>query len=144
MSDEGLVAKTFVYAGKRLTVKGQLVHAWIPEGQGTNENEVRPFPKAKGTVIGGKYTIEVNKDSYKPTSVTYTGERAHEDIRADLDAADRANSVTHARQALERNHARESEIKELCQPLREIVGRQVGWANRAALIAYITSEISRN
>jgi hypothetical protein len=60
-----------------------------------------------------------------------------------MESRDRVDGSSHALQALERNHARQSEIKELCTPLRELVGKQVGWANRTALIHYITSEISR-
>jgi hypothetical protein len=146
MADDEVSTRRFVYAGRRLTVKGQLVHAWLPEElafEGYEEEALRLFPKAKGAVIGGVYTIEASDTTYQPSSVSYTGDRTDDATRLRMEAVDRIDGTHHAGKALERNHARQSEIKELCAPLRELVGRQVGWANRAALIQFITSEITR-
>jgi hypothetical protein len=138
-----LTEQRFIYAGKRLTVDKKLVSCWIPEDGVWDESNVRLFPKAKAGAIGGIYTIKVSEDSYLPSSVTYTGEGVDRDIRAQLEARDRADGSQHALNTLERNAARKSELKDMCAPLRELVGKQVGWASRAALLSYITSEISR-
>jgi hypothetical protein len=138
------VTRRFVYAGRLLTGKGTLCHAWVAEEDVAGDT-VRLFPKAKGSAIGSVYTIDLTDDgtSYYNNSVQYTGDRADSDVVLKLEATAHADGVRHARMALEKNHSRESEIKALCAPLRELVGKQVGWANRSALIAYITSEISR-
>lgn len=136
-----LVEQRFIYAGRRLTTDKKLVFAWLAEGD--VDKDLRIFPKAKGSVIGGIYTIKVNEDSYVPRSVTYTGDRADRELALQFEAEDRIDGVKHSTITLERNNARTSEIKELCAPLRELVGKQVGWAARAALLSYITSEIGR-
>lgn len=143
MTEPELTPQRFIYAGKRITVDKKLVSCWIPEDGVWDESNVRLFPKAKAGVIGGIYTIMVTEDSYLPSSVSYSGENVDRDIRLQLEARDRADGSQHALTTLERNAARKSELKELCAPLRELVGRQVGWASRAALLSYITSEIGR-
>lgn len=141
---EEAVEQRFVYAGKRCTTKHTLVCSWLPEGADVEADDVRLFPKSKGSVIGGIYTIKVVGDtSYLPNSVTFTGERATPDVVLAFEARDHRDGVIHTTRTLERNASRTSPIKELCGPLRELVGKQVGWANRAALLAYINSEISR-
>jgi hypothetical protein len=144
MADQSdLVEQRFIYAGRRLSQK-KLVYCWLSEGDESIDSNLRLFPKAKGSVIGGIYTIKVSADSYVPASVTYTGDRADRTVAVAFEATDRADGVSHSTVTLERNDARTSEIKELCAPLRELVGKQVGWSSRAALLAYITSEISRS
>jgi hypothetical protein len=133
----------FVYAGRRLTSKNTLVHAWLPEGASAEHDEIRLFTKAKGLFVGGIYTIRTSDAEYIPSSVTFTGDEATHDVTTILEARAYADGVIHARLALERNAARRSEIKELCAPLRELVAKQIGWDRRAALLAYITAEISR-
>lgn len=134
----------YVYAGKVLTATNTLVHAWLPEDQ-LDEGKLKLFTKAKGSVIGGVYRIDVDSDgtTYVPGSVTYLAERVDRDIVIELEARSRADGVQHARRLMERNDARSSEIRELCEPLRDVVKRQVGWANRSAMIAFITAEITR-
>lgn len=139
---EELPEHRFIYAGKRVTTKGALVHAWLPEEASPDNDEVRIFTKAKGTVVGGIYTIRSDDSHYMAGSVSYTGDRADEDTVRLLESRHRAESTRHAQAALEKNHARQSEISELCKPLRELVRKQIGWSNRAALIASITAEIS--
>jgi hypothetical protein len=141
MSDN-LTEQRFVYAGKRFTTSKKLVYYWVPEDDPLGEDG-RLLPKGKGSIIGGIYTIQVNDDSYLPSSVSWTGDRVDRDTALVLEARDHADGVRHAEITLERSAARTSELKELCAPLRELVGKQVGWANRAALVAYITSEVTR-
>lgn len=134
------VTRRFVYAGRLLTTKKALCHTWL---EADDPERVRLLPKAKATVIGGIYTIDVDGDQYYPGSVAFTGERVEPEEVAALEAAAHAEGVRHAQAALEKNMARESELKALCAPLRALVGKQVGWANRSALLAYITTEIGR-
>lgn len=141
--EETITERRFVYAGRRRTTTNKLVHSWLPEGASVEADDVRLFAKAKGTVIGGIYTIEAGDTTYSPGSVRFTGERADRDTTLAFEALDRVAGTAHSQEALERNAARNSEIKELCAPLRELVRKQVGWQNRAALLAYITSEIGR-
>lgn len=142
MSEE-LPERRFIYAGKRLTTKGALVHTWLPDGARPEDDAVRIFPKAKGMVIGGIYTLQADDTHYVASSPSYTGDRVDDDAIALLESRHRAESTRHAQAALEKNHARQSELSELCQPLRELVRKQIGWNNRAALIAAITAEVSR-
>jgi hypothetical protein len=142
MTDTDLTPQRFIYGGKRMTVAKKLIPYWLPEDDPDGEDG-RLLPKAKGTVIGGIYSIKVNGDSYVPNSVTFTGDRVDRDTALLLESHDHADGVRHAEATLERNAARTSELKELCAPLRALVGKQVGWNNRAALINYILSEITR-
>lgn len=146
MNDER-TSRRFVYAGRLLTVKGTLCPGWIDElsiGLDPEEWLTSLLPKAKASVVGGIYTIDfTTEDSYFPGSVSWTGESVERDIVLLLEAKAQATGVRHAQMTLERNEARSSELKELCAPLRELVAKQVSWSQRAALIAYITSEISR-
>lgn len=140
---EDFTEQRFIYAGKRMTTTKKLCFCWLPETDDPSDDHLRLFPKARGGTIGGIYTIKVNQESYLPNSVTFTGDRVDGEVAVLLEAQDRADGVRHANITLERNAARQSELKELCAPLRALVHKQVGWANRAALIAYITSEVSR-
>ena len=137
----------YIYMGRRL-IGDKLTPAWARESKlpGVDDLATMPMtrlPKVKGSVVGGIYTVDEQGDSYFPASASYTGEIVSDDIRTVLEATAHAAEVRASKKALERNHARQDVLKDLCAPLREVVGKQVGYGNRAAVIAYITTEISR-
>lgn len=142
MAEAPMVTRRFVYAGKRRSGKS-LVPVWLPEGAEPVEANMVAYTKAKGHLIGGIYEILVseNGDTYRPTSVSFVEPGSDHELTLMFEADDRSAGVRHRLSQLERSQ--DSQIKDLCAPLRELVNKQVGWANRAALMSYIASEITR-
>lgn len=146
---------TVTYAGRRYTTKGKLMHAWAIDGYNDDQDptDVALFAKASGSVIGGIYTChgtidrtatgEVIGVTLNRDSLTYTGERIpNEETILAWRTATMTDSTRDERAKLERNHARNNEVRALCQPLRQLLDKQVGYARRAALLAVILSELN--
>jgi len=133
--ERGLTTQRWVYAGKALSGIG-ICHAWLgPDG------ERSLFTKVKGSVIGGIYEVQAN-DKFALPNPSWTGDKVDPERCLELVAESRAVEVDHARRQREKKEANRDELRELCAPLKVLMGKQIG-RRRAALLAAIIDEITR-
>jgi hypothetical protein len=132
----------WTYTGRRRGAKNLTYYAWIDKS-----GEDRWYRKLRASVIGGIYTVEVDRSSENvsvyPASLQYTGDRVEPEKRADWELRDRTLMVTIERERLEKKHAGESEFDKAMAPLRQLYAQQRTWSQRAALTAMVLSELGR-
>ncbi len=116
------VTETWLYGGVR-EFKGKRLHAWT-DGDGKE----RLYEKG-AFGVGNYYLIDVERstdDDGRPrvsilaSTIRYTHERADDETRQELSAADAANKAILASAAAERKAAREEPLDDLLQPLGKI------------------------
>lgn len=133
------MTETWVYLGTRLDRDKKAVHAWRD-----NDGETRIFGKLKAAVVGGGYTIDVERRddggvTVSPSTLSYIGACA-----ADLDAIvleHRAALKALEAARLERSTARRDVLEDAIAPLLELASRTQSHAGKAALVEYVTRRI---
>jgi hypothetical protein len=132
----GAAPEDWVYGGIRV-LDGKRVHAWIdPSGR----ELLYAFKSASTWAIGSYYAAQVSRHDAATTlhgTPTYTGERADDDLRRHLWAADAAARAQLASLAQERNDRRRNAIDEALEPAVAIARTLRSGPERDAFTAYV-------
>jgi hypothetical protein len=145
----GDTKREMTYIGRRLATSGKLLHFWMPDGDVDDAGGYRKqlVPAAIGTV----YEFTFSDDG----SVFTGGEKRPVRVRHLLDdesqreavelwtVADRHAAIADEDAKRAKNEARENELSKLCEPLRDLMRKQIGSARRASLLAAVIEEITR-
>jgi hypothetical protein len=136
--------EVWTYVGRRQGASRDIVHAWLDP-----EDSTLAYGKVKGSVIGGRYCLDVeridSKTTVYPDTLTFTGERDPSDeLRLTWEAADRTTMIAVERDRLERKQATDSEFDRAIAPLRDVYAKQTSYARRSAFVALVITELGRS
>lgn len=133
-----MAEETWTYLGKRLNAEQKPVHVWRD-----HEGQERVFnAKLKGDVVGGRYSLDVERHddgsvSVKP-SLTYVGT---DPDRVAIVLEAKGWSAKAERKALERSVARRDVLDEAIQPLLAVAAKARSHDAKAAIVEYVARRI---
>lgn len=146
MSDEekDKQIEAWIYLGRRYDSRDKkMYYAW----EQPNGSEGHFF-KTKGLVIGGIYSVLVNRKDDDSVSVyanpepQFTNQTVDGERRAILEAMDRQAYGEQQRRAAERRFKNSSPLEDALEPLLEIVSNLRNYHEMRALTSYVNEKMS--
>ncbi|MDP3889850.1 hypothetical protein [Nocardioides sp.] len=133
---------TLVYAGRRLSSKGKIIHEWH-----LDDRELY-FDKVKGTAIGGRYEVQADMEGDGVTlyggTLSYAGEKISDTDQIALWQAEDQHARTIAtQQAAERRHGKSTELDAALAPLLQLVTQARTQAEVRAIARVVDDRITQ-
>lgn len=136
--------EAWTYLGRRFDAgQRKMYYAWMqPDGKEGH------FSKTKGLVIGGIYSVLVNRKDDDSVSVyanpgpQFTNQTVDDERRALMEAQDREAYNEQQRTAAEKRHAASSPLSEALAPLVELAGKTRSYQDLRALQAVVHEKIA--
>lgn len=129
----------WIYAGRRVS-KGKQAYAWID----ANDKELWYGPGFQGKVIGGRYTVTVDRDSDKLTvygKPSYV-DRSQDERTAEWEAKQETSNTLLAAASRERTAAKQRTLDEALVPLLDVARTLRTGSERDAFLAHIIRKVS--
>lgn len=136
--------ETWVCAGRRTGKGNKILYLWFSE-------DVEPdvelyYGKVKGHV-GGRYTISVDRTADSRIvygTPRYLGALSIDDPkRISWEVDERVEMSLIEADRMETRNAKDSALKDACEPLRVLYRKQIGGHRRAAFIAMVIEMVTR-
>jgi hypothetical protein len=78
--DAQLVPKQWIYAGRRIALRGAMVYAWADPEQGLEEKDLLLFNKVKAHAVGATYEVRVTDGAFhEPIHMSKTVKYLHDE-----------------------------------------------------------------
>lgn len=125
--------------GKRLMANDKLATGFLDAA-----GERLFYVKCRG-VAGSYYDVSVTRADGKCTmhgAPQYVEQHEDAAYRAQLRAEERVDELIAERDRAEARAKRTTELRALCEPLRELYRKQVGWPRKAAFLSLVQLMIS--